>query len=522
MAFTGEGWTDQVYIFWKANNSLVVALFFGLIIVFGYFFLMNLILAVIYYEFEQLRDAGGSRKKLIELRMSRRANVLSVIAPEILEENHDSKPQLPAARPEEKGTLLVADKKRESIEELMNEQTSKQTIYHDESANSTQVLDKTELQDDKELLTSPEAVNSLEVLKFDQQKKEEEEVYHYKVDTVNSSSNAKAEAHEPSDGKCKKCWDSCKRCWESYRRGCAVIVQKPYFTVFVMLSITVNVIVLCMYEYPIKDDYEMKLDLISWVVAYIFLIELVIRVSGEGFTTHFRNIYNILDALIILPGCAELILFLIYPSYFARGNNFFVKIFRSFRIFRVFRFSKVWKSFSDFSITVTKTLARIWLFIIFLVLVMIVCAGFGMELYAYKVFIGENEVGTTDPSQGAPPRNNFNSFSDAMLSIFVLFTKDCWNSNLLYYLMEATEPVQAVFFSITILVIGYVILLRLFLAITISEFIRTFHETVSVSDPARIEAPSRGRKSIVAAIRAKDTDDSFLSSPNIKVKFLLK
>lgn len=63
-SITMEGWTDIMYMCQDANNPVIAALFFILLIVFGSFFLLNLTLAVICDEFciddeDEDEEVGG-------------------------------------------------------------------------------------------------------------------------------------------------------------------------------------------------------------------------------------------------------------------------------------------------------------------------------------------------------------------------------------------------------------------------------------------------------------------------------
>jgi len=85
----------------------------------------------------------------------------------------------------------------------------------------------------------------------------------------------------------------------------------------------------------------------------------------------------------------------------------------------------------------------------------------GMELFAYKVPIKNLNVGEH--------QSNFNNILDAFLSVFIVLANNGWMTLFLDH-YRATDSYLASAFFISLLIIGQLILLNLFVAILIENF----------------------------------------------------
>jgi len=70
---------------------------------------------------------------------------------------------------------------------------------------------------------------------------------------------------------------------------------------------------------------------------------------------------------------------------------------------------------------------------------------------------------------GTSPLNNFDSFYESLLTIFVLLTGDQWSAIMLDYFRAVSQPIALIFF-VTFMIFGQYMLLNLFLAILLQNF----------------------------------------------------
>lgn len=92
----------------------------------------------------------------------------------------------------------------------------------------------------------------------------------------------------------------------------------------------------------------------------------------------------------------------------------------------------------------------------------------GMEMYAYKIRYTDDDFSAADPEGEVFPRANFNNFLYGIITIFIVFIGEDWNSSM-YDVYRATGGGAYLFF-ISLFVIGNLILLNLFLAILLKNF----------------------------------------------------
>ena len=140
---------------------------------------------------------------------------------------------------------------------------------------------------------------------------------------------------------------------------------------------------------------------------------------------------------------------------------------RAFRLLRIFKLASTWKKFSDLMKTVWKTLKDVSTFSLFLLLFLFIYALLGMELFAYGCKkTPDNKI---DMVNGTYPLNNFNTFYEAMLTMFVLLTGDQWTQIMLDF-YRSVSPSIAILFTISFMILGLYMLLNLFLAILLQNF----------------------------------------------------
>jgi len=90
-----------------------------------------------------------------------------------------------------------------------------------------------------------------------------------------------------------------------------------------------------------------------------------------------------------------------------------------------------------------------------------------MELFANKCKKTIDDK--IDLVNGESPLNSFDSFYEALLTVFVLLTGDQWTSIMLDY-YRAVSPYTSLIFFVSFMILGKYMLLNLFLAILLQNF----------------------------------------------------
>lgn len=144
-----------------------------------------------------------------------------------------------------------------------------------------------------------------------------------------------------------------------------------------------------------------------------------------------------------------------------------ISAFRIFRLFRVIKLVKGWKRFQELISTIVRSFKDVSNFSVLLFLFIFIYTLLGRELFAFKVKFDENGNFSTSATAESP-RNNFDSFVNAIITIFIVLTGETWNK-IMYDAYRYQKYLSLAFF-ISLIMIGQMILLNLFLAILLENF----------------------------------------------------
>jgi hypothetical protein len=147
------------------------------------------------------------------------------------------------------------------------------------------------------------------------------------------------------------------------------------------------------------------------------------------------------------------------PSDGADSGKGPISAFRAFRLLRVFKLSKSWKKLQFLISTIARALKDISSFSVLLFLLIFIYVLLGMELFAKR---------SKSESIDDEPRNNFNNFFTGFILIFTVLTGENWDATMFQF--AKTHGYVAIFFFISLIIIGVMIFLNLFLAILLDNF----------------------------------------------------
>lgn len=176
---------------------------------------------------------------------------------------------------------------------------------------------------------------------------------------------------------------------------------------------------------------------------------------------------NLLDAAVVILSIIEIII----ESQGGGGGAGNLQAFRTvrvFRTFRVLRVTRILRSLQSMAMIIgviqRAFMDFIWISILMFVFIFI------YTLLARQIFQGNYDFGPEEEL----PRENYESFSIAFITVFQVFTMENWQSVLFASLRAAegsmTFKAITALFYISWIFIGNFILLNLFLAILIDSF----------------------------------------------------
>ena len=160
------------------------------------------------------------------------------------------------------------------------------------------------------------------------------------------------------------------------------ICSSPLFTIFIILMIVWNTIVLASDSYPADKQYEETAAILNTFFTYTFLAEMIIKLIGMGPQRYAGDNFNLLDAAIVIVSLVEVAIEELGLGSGNQGGGAF-SAFRSIRLLRTFKIVKSWKKFQELLTKIISALANLKYFLVLLILNMIIFTLTGMQLFGY-------------------------------------------------------------------------------------------------------------------------------------------
>ena len=211
-------------------------------------------------------------------------------------------------------------------------------------------------------------------------------------------------------------------------------MQSKPFEIIISVCIVLNTFVLGMDSYPTDISLLIFIEWANLIFFMTFLFEMIIKMLGLGMKIYFKDPYNVFDFVVIVFSIADLVALYLTSSEDSSGMQA-IQSFRVFRLLRVFKLAKVWPEFAYILVTVGNTLKKISAFSVLLIIFIFSFSILGMELFAASCSYDESDTPILndyadglDGVQGRIPDSNFNSFADAMLSVFIVLANDGWST----------------------------------------------------------------------------------------------
>jgi voltage-dependent calcium channel T type alpha-1I len=233
------------------------------------------------------------------------------------------------------------------------------------------------------------------------------------------------------------------------------------------------------------DHYNMSDSLIKGLysaniaLTSLFVLEMLIKVIGLGIKEYVRDGFNIFDSIVIFLGLLE---------YMGIGNKA-VTVLRTFRLLRIFKIVRSWDGLRKLLQTVLASIQSIANLGLLMVLLIFIYSLVGMQ------FFSGDFIDSPDPDDEIV-RFNYNSFSYAIVTNFVILTAENWNSVLAAFIYK--DGWGAVLYFVTLIIFGNIMLLNLFLAILLNFISDNLEEQEKVEPlPQAIEDNNNNNKNEV-------------------------
>jgi hypothetical protein len=246
-----------------------------------------------------------------------------------------------------------------------------------------------------------------------------------------------------------------------------------------MFLIVLNMLILCVKWHEEPAIVSVSREYLNYIFTGIFLAEILIRVLALGFRKYFIEGWNIFDAVVILGSFVSISA---NSSVSLKGAGVFT-ILRSFRVVRLLRLRE--RSLQVISNTIAITFR--------------VVANLGglllLIIFIYTV-IGMMLLGNVRHSGLMNDWINFEHFTNAFITLFIVSTGDSWNTIMSSFAQDNNPSYQCIqrasfedlklygmpmgcgnkyvafSFFISYIIIVNLVFLKIFIAVTLQGYTR--------------------------------------------------
>ncbi|CAG0896176.1 unnamed protein product [Darwinula stevensoni] len=237
----------------------------------------------------------------------------------------------------------------------------------------------------------------------------------------------------------------------------AVKSQAFYWLIIILVFLNTGVLASEHYNQPPWLDHFQ--DIANLIFVVLFTIEMFLKMYSLGFQGYFVSLFNRFDCFVVIASIIEIVL-----THTHVMPPLGLSVLRCVRLLRIFKVTKYWKSLSNLVASLLNSIQSIASLILLLFLFIIIFALLGMQLFGGKFDFNAAEE---------KPRSNFDSFWQSLLTVFQILTGEDWNAvmyqGIQAYGGVANIGVLACFYFIILFICGNYILLNVFLAIAVDN-----------------------------------------------------
>uniref|UniRef100_A0A6I8NSM7 Voltage-dependent L-type calcium channel subunit alpha n=1 Tax=Ornithorhynchus anatinus TaxID=9258 RepID=A0A6I8NSM7_ORNAN len=394
---TMEGWTDVLYWMQDAMGHELPWLYFVSLVIFGSFFVLNLVLGVLSGEFSKEREKAKARGDFQKLREKQQME-------EDLRGYLDWITQAEDLEPDD----------GQGEEEMAKERRHHPSLPASETASVT---------------------------------------------TENTGEEEATGCCLTSDllgGNHEGRW--LRRSNRLLRRKCRLAVKSASFYWMVLLLVFLNTL-------TIASEHHNQPPWLTQIQAYankvllsLFTLEMLLKLYSLGPQAYGVSFFNRFDCFVVCGGILETALVeldIMQPLG--------ISVLRCVRLLRIFKVTRHWASLSNLVASLLNSMKSIASLLLLLFLFIIIFSLLGMQLFGGKFNFDETQT----------KRSTFDTFPQALLTVFQILTGEDWNSVMYDGIMAYGGPffpgmLVCVYFII-LFICGNYILLNVFLAIAVDN-----------------------------------------------------
>jgi hypothetical protein len=210
-------------------------------------------------------------------------------------------------------------------------------------------------------------------------------------------------------------------------------------------------------RYQISNRELKAIEIANLIFYSVFVIEMGMKLVGLGVRGYLSSRWNVFDGVIVVLSTMELVLFYSGGDVgFSSGGA--ISAFRAFRLLRALRLARSWVSLRKLLNTIALAFSSMGYFTILTLLFFFIYALLGMELFAHFIKF-----------DGVSPRQNFDDFLHAYISVFSVTMGDDWQY-MMYDAIRTQGYAISIVYFVSLIIVAKFILLNLLIAILLGNF----------------------------------------------------
>uniref|UniRef100_A0A3P8X3I0 Voltage-dependent L-type calcium channel subunit alpha n=1 Tax=Cynoglossus semilaevis TaxID=244447 RepID=A0A3P8X3I0_CYNSE len=276
------------------------------------------------------------------------------------------------------------------------------------------------------------------------------------------------------------------RKWNRWlRRKCRVYVKSRLFYWWVIMLVFLNTLAIATEHHKQSEKTTSWQDNTNKLLLSMFALEMFMKMYALGLPSYFMSLFNRFDCFVVSTGILEIIL-----VHMGVMSVMGISVLRCIRLLRLLKVTRYWTSLSNLVASLLNSVRSIACLLLLLFLFIVIFSLLGMQVFGGKFNF---------PNQ-SKPRSTFDSFPQALITVFQILTGEDWNAVMYDGIMAHGGPsmpgILVSLYFIILFVCGNFILLNVFLAIAVDNLA----EAESLTLAQKEKAEEKNRKKITVEL----------------------
>ncbi|XP_036772752.2 voltage-dependent L-type calcium channel subunit alpha-1F isoform X2 [Manis pentadactyla] len=441
---TMEGWTDVLYWMQDAMGYELPWVYFVSLVIFGSFFVLNLVLGVLSGEFSKEREKAKARGDFQKLREKQ----------QLEEDLRGYLDWITQAEELDMEDLSADGNFRPQLAELTNRRRGRLHWFHStRSTHSTSSHASLPASDTGSMAENPG------------NEEEEEGALASCTHCLNKIMKTRVCCH-------------LRQANRGLRACCRRAVKSNACYWAVLLLVFLNTLTIASEHHGQPVWLTQIQECANKLLLCLFTVEMLLKLYGLGPSAYVSSFFNCFDCFVVCGGILETTLVEVGAM-----QPLGISVLRCVRLLRIFKVTRHWASLSNLVASLLNSMKSIASLLLLLFLFIIIFSLLGMQLFGGKFNFDQTHT----------KRSTFDTFPQALLTVFQILTGEDWNVVMYDGIMAYGGPffpgMLVCIYFIILFICGNYILLNVFLAIAVDNL--ASGDTGTTKDKGREKSTER-------------------------------